>query len=251
MLRLRSSLPAPPPTWSLVLLGLGLALALPAPEAKGAKAAAAQARGTGVTRYEVAAIGDSLTDTRIGGGRYLSELSRWCPESRFDAYGVGGQRTDHMRWRFTVDLLQKRRPPARRPHYSHVIVLGGVNDLSAGSVTAPRVTRIERNLTWMYAKAHALGMKVIAVTVPPWGKLRGSYDKRPDATHELNAWILNRTARQQVDHAVDIHPLLECGDEDVLCSRYRRFPDDQVHWGAKGHRVVADALFHEVFSDCK
>jgi lysophospholipase L1-like esterase len=156
-----------------------------------------------------------------------------------------------MRWRFAVDLLQKSKPAASRPHYGHVIILGGVNDLAAGSVTAPRVTRIERNLTWMYQKGHALGMKVIAVTVPPWGKLRGSYDKRADATRALNQWILGRTAGHAVDHAVDIHPLLGCGDEDVLCPSYRRFPDDQVHWGPPGHRVVADALFREVFADCK
>lgn len=227
------------------------ALVAAVPRAQAVQEPKPEPRGTGVTRYEVAAIGDSLTDQRIGGGQYLRQLARWCPESRFDAYGVGGQRTDHMRWRFTVDLLQRRRPPKARPRYDHVIVLGGVNDLAAGSVTAPRVQRIERNLGWMYGKAHELGMEVIAVTVPPWGKLAGSYDRRGDATRRLNRWILEQPATHRVEHAVDIHPLLECGEDDELCPMYRRFPNDKVHWGPEGHRIVADALFRAAFADCR
>src|SRR5690606_6468882 len=40
--------------------------------------------------YRVAAMGDSLTDPRSHGGKYLEYLRKRCPESRFDSYGIGG-----------------------------------------------------------------------------------------------------------------------------------------------------------------
>ncbi|MEZ4221398.1 MAG: SGNH/GDSL hydrolase family protein [Polyangiaceae bacterium] len=226
---------------ALVLVGAG---AVAAPGAETAEAPPTQ-------RYRVAAIGDSLTDVRVGGGHYLTELARKCPKSRFDAYGVGGQQTLHMRWRFDVDLNQWSKLPARRVDYTHVIVLGGVNDLSAGSVTHPRLGRVKANLAAMYVRGKRRGLRVVAVTLPPWGRLMGGYDKRATATHSLNDWILDRARIGVVDHAVDIHPILSCGDTDELCPRYRRFATDRVHWNHEGHRLVADALHTQVFADCE
>lgn len=202
-------------------------------------------------RYVVAAIGDSLTDPRAGGGKYLSALARRCPESRFDAYGVGGQRTDHMRWRFVSDLFGKSTPWQKKPKYTHVIVLGGVNDLATTSMFDARIERIRANLSYMYAKGHARGLQVIALTVPPFGRLRGVRDRRLEAIEHLNDWIVAQRTSGLVDYAVDIHPLLSCGDSAVLCPSYRRFPNDQVHWGVSGHELVAEALHRQVFSDCR
>lgn len=227
-------------------LGPGLAALLAA-----ALAAAAPSPEPGATRrYSVAAVGDSLTDPRSGGGKYLQELAHRCPESRFDAYGVGGQRTDHMRWRFAHDVLGRgrRHPP---PRYDHVIVLGGVNDvLSAGIHHAP-IARIQRNLTYMYGLATRADVRVVAVTIPPWGRLAGVHDERVRATDRLNAWILARAKHGDVDHAVDIRAALTCGDERSLCPKLRRFPNDLVHWNATGHRAVAELLHRQVFSDCR
>jgi lysophospholipase L1-like esterase len=233
----------------LAVAALGLAL----PNIAGARSSDgnAEKKSPPKRRYVVAAIGDSLTDIRAGGGKYLAALSKKCPESRFDAYGVGGQRTDHMRWRFVSDLFGKSTPWRKKPHYTHVIVLGGVNDLAAASMTDARIGRIERNLAYMYKKGRAKGLGVIAVTVPPFGRLKGSVDKRLDATERLNRWIVQRGKKGEVQVAVDIHPLLSCGDPAVLCPRYRRFADDQVHWGKTGHERVADALYDKAFSDCR
>lgn len=192
--------------------------------------------------YRVAAIGDSLTDTRVGGGRYLDALRKKCPESRFDAYGVGGQQTLHMRWRFQRDVLNKR--------YTDVIVLGGVNDLSARSPSYANTSQARKNLSYMYQSAHRKGLRVIALTVPPWGKLKFG-DRRPEATRELNQWILEQRATGKVDVAVDIQPLLACGDPMNLCSAYRRYPTDAIHWSRTGHDVVAGALATEAFADCR
>ncbi|MBI3200946.1 MAG: SGNH/GDSL hydrolase family protein [Myxococcales bacterium] len=203
------------------------------------------------TRYVVAAVGDSLTDTRAGGGKYLKALSERCPESRFDSYGIGGQRTDHMRWRLADHLFGRGTPLRPRPSYTHVIILGGVNDLAAATPREARIDSIKRNLSQMYKTARDRGVAVVAVTIPPWGRLRGARDKRAEATDALNDWIREQQPSGAVDHAVDIHGLLSCGDPQVLCPKNRRFPNDNVHWGALGHQVVADQLYRDVFSDCR
>ncbi|MCC6901508.1 MAG: SGNH/GDSL hydrolase family protein [Polyangiaceae bacterium] len=203
------------------------------------------------TRYVVAAVGDSLTDTRAGGGKYLKALSERCPESRFDAYGVGGQRTDHMRWRLPDHLFGRGTPLRPRPSYTHVIILGGVNDLAAATPREARIDSIKRNLSQMYKTARDRGVSVVALTIPPWGRLRGARDKRAEATDALNDWIRDQAPSGAVDHAVDIHGVLSCGDPQVLCPKNRRFPNDNVHWGALGHQVVADQLYRDVFSDCR
>jgi hypothetical protein len=108
-------------------------------------------------RYVVGAIGDSLTDPRSGGGKYLKQLARRCPESRFDSHGIGGQQTGHMRWRFAHDVLGRgnRNPP---PRYSHVIVFGGVNDLLSASIHHAPIARTQQNLGFMYQRAKQHGM---------------------------------------------------------------------------------------------
>ena len=201
-------------------------------------------------RYVVAAIGDSLTDPRSGGGKYLKSLAERCPESRFDAYGVGGQRTDHMRWRLTEDLFGRSTPWHKRPQYTHVIILGGVNDLAAATPRDARIERIKGNLSQMYRTARSRGVSVVALTLPPWGRLRGIPDKRAGATDALNAWILEQQGSGAVDHAVDIYGALSCGDARLLCPKHRRFANDHIHWGTAGHSVVAELLHREVFSDC-
>lgn len=202
-------------------------------------------------RYVVAAVGDSLTDTRAGGGRYLRFLADRCPESRFDAYGIGGQRTDHMRWRLTDNLFGRSTPWHERPRYTHVIILGGINDLAAATPREARIERIKANLGQMYKTARARGVSVVALTVPPWGRLRGVTDKRTAATELLNAWILEQATSGVVEHAVDIHGPLSCGDAQVLCPKNRRFANDHIHWGRAGHEIVADALSRQVFADCR
>ncbi len=194
-------------------------------------------------RYVVAAIGDSLTDPRSGGGKYLKALAARCPESRFDAHGIGGQRTDHMRWRFAHDVIGRG--------YTHVIVLGGVNDLLSASIHHAPIARTRRNLSFMYRLARKHGISTIAITVPPWGHLRGVRDARVPATHDLNEWILARAEQGEVDFAVDIRDELSCTGERELCPELRRFPNDLVHWNGEGHRRVADAIARDVFADCR
>ncbi|MCC6217247.1 MAG: SGNH/GDSL hydrolase family protein [Polyangiaceae bacterium] len=200
-------------------------------------------------RYSVAAIGDSLTDPRSGGGGYLEVLRARCPASRFDAYGVGGQRTGHLRWRFAREVLGVGAGP-NAPRYDHVVVLAGVNDLGVQSVRAASSRAARENLAWMYAAARRHGVATIALTLPPWTGVT-SRDARAAETLALNDWIRGRAAAGDVDRVVDVFPLLSCGDSDRLCPSLRRFSDDLVHWNRAGHELVGGALAREIFSDCE
>ena len=188
-------------------------------------------------RYVVAAIGDSLTDTRVGGGRYMAALAKRCPASRFDAYGIGGQFTSDMRARFASDVFA-----AGKPAYTHVIVLGGVNDLLSGRVSVPHAAA---QLDAMYAMARARGLSVIALTVPPWAYGEPTRDRA--RTMELDRWIL----AQPVERVVDVAPLLECGPQKLLCSEYRRMSGDGTHWNERGHERVAAAIWEAALADCE
>ncbi len=201
--------------------------------------------------YLVAAIGDSLTDERVGGGQYVAQLRRRCPGSRFDAYGVGGQRTNHMRWRFRRDVFGLGVRAKSKPAYTHVIVLGGINDLAAQSMYTADVRGIQDNLATMYRQARSRGVAVVALTLPPWGYVPGGYDRRPAATRRVNAWIRKQGREGLVDRVVDIYPLLSCGDVDTLCPRFRRWPKDEIHWNSAGHAIVSERLHRDVFGDCR
>src|SRR5260370_11614486 len=136
----------------------------------------------------VAAMGDSLTDARSGGGKFLDILRERCPRSRFDNYGKGGEMVSQMRRRFTEDLFG-----AGKPAYTHVIVFGGVNDLYSDLTAGRTPALIERDLTAMYEEAHRHGVKVVALTVAPWGGFTRYFNApREAATLEVNRWIVGR-----------------------------------------------------------
>ena len=197
--------------------------------------------------YAVAALGDSLTDFRSHGGGYLRYLKERCPESRFDSYGKGGDMVNQMRRRFGKDLLG--RPDLA---YDHLVVFGGVNDLYSDLTALRTVPKIEADLVAIYAAARERGMKVVAVTVTPWGGFSRYYtEARGRTTLELNRWIMERRGAGVVDFAVDAYPLLSCGSPELLCDRLAEPFHDGLHFGPEGHKKLGAALFDAVFSDCR
>ncbi len=234
---------------SVALVVAGLALA----SASGGRAAADPAPATPTAApatqrrtYVVAAMGDSLSDPKSQGAKYLEPLRAACPKSRFDAYGVGGNMTNMMRKRFARDVLGEG-GDGTKPAYTHVLVLGGIGDILSNE-TAKRTARsIERDLGGMYALAKERGLTVVAMTLPPWGGFKGYDGARHQMTLEVNAWL--RAGPPNVDVVVDLHPLLSCGDANKLCRDYA-WPD-QLHWGPKGHQVVGAELEKRVFFDCR
>ncbi len=203
--------------------------------------------------YTVAAIGDSLTDAKSHGGKYLDYLREKCPASRFDNYGKGGQMVNQMRKRFARDVLGEPPVPGEdKPAYTHVIIFGGVNDLYS-DLTAKRTPRlIQKDLAAMYGAARAKGMKVIAFTVAPWGGFSSYYNgTRGGNTLILNRWISSQLEAKTVDYVIDTYSMLSCGNSERLCPEVSKPFKDGLHFGPEGHQRIGKALYEKVFSDCR
>ena len=135
--------------------------------------------------------------------------------------------------------------------YTHLIVFGGVNDLYSDLTAGRTVEKISRDLAAMYQAAHERGMRVVAITVAPWGGFSRYYNaRRGAATLALNDWIRRQLDSGGVDNVVDAYALLSCGDPERLCEGYRAPFRDGLHFGPAGHRVLAQALFARVFHEC-
>lgn len=196
--------------------------------------------------YRIAALGDSLTDARSGGGGYLRVVAEACPETVIDNYGKGGDMVNQMRRRFERDIL----PRVTERGYTHLVVYGGVNDLYSDETAGRTNDRIQEDLTAIYERAHASGMRVVAVTVSPWGGFtRYFIPRRAETTRQLNAWIAEQGAAERVDRVVDSYPLLSCGDPERLCPDYAR--PDGLHLNALGQERLGRALLETAFPDCK
>ncbi|HEY2405906.1 MAG TPA: GDSL-type esterase/lipase family protein [Polyangiaceae bacterium] len=191
-------------------------------------------------------MGDSLTDPRSHGGGYLDVVRRHCPAARIDNFARGGAMVNQMRRRFDEQVLSS---PIR---YTHLIVFGGVNDLYSDLTALRTPGKIEADLSYMYGAAHARGMKVVALSVAPWGGFTRYFNEsRAAATHALNAWILARPAAHEADAVVDAFALLSCGNADLLCERYAPPFRDGIHFGPAGHELLGEALYRAAFSDCR
>lgn len=199
-------------------------------------------------RYVVAALGDSITDSRVGGGGYLHYLESACPESRFVNFGKGGDMTNQMRKRWQRDIL----PQQESLELNTLLVFGGVNDLYSDLTAGRSNERIEADLSAIYSSAQAAGLEVIAITVSPWGGFTRYFNpRRGKNTRRLNAWLLGLVAEKQLNHAVDSYPLLSCGQPERLCPAYESRYRDGLHLGPQGHQVLGEKLLATVFSDCR
>ncbi|MCH2109404.1 MAG: GDSL-type esterase/lipase family protein, partial [Polyangiaceae bacterium] len=197
--------------------------------------------------YRVAALGDSITDFRSGGGGYLKAIAQECPESRFDNYGKGGDMVNQMLRRWRRDI----RPAVAREKYTTLLVYGGVNDLYSNLSAHRTNARIEKDLATIYQEAEEAGLEVYAMTVSPWGGFKKWYTKeRGRNTQLLNSWILGRLKPGQVKRVLDTYPLLSCGQDEFLCPRYENRFHDGLHPGPAGHALLGSAAHKKLFFDC-
>jgi lysophospholipase L1-like esterase len=197
--------------------------------------------------YRIAAIGDSLTDEHSHGGRFLRVLRRHCPETRIDNYGKGGDMVNQMRRRFDRQIVSL---PAGT--YTHLVVFGGVNDLYSDLSAGRTVAKITADLSHMYEVARSLGMRVVAVTVAPWGGFKRYYnERRAQSTLELNRWIVEQSQTGRIDTVVDAYALLSCGDPERLCDEYSRPFKDGLHFGPEGHERLGASLLEAAFTHCR
>ena len=190
-------------------------------------------------------VGDSLSDEARSGGGFVRLLRERCPHVTFDNRAKGGFMVNQMRRRLEQQIL----PEAG--HYSHAIVFGGVNDLYSDQTAHRTLSRIEADLSSIYAALKARNVEVIAVTVTPWGGFaRWHTPERAQSTLALNRWILEQAAQGTVAAALDAYPLLSCGVPTQLCPELAAPFEDGLHFGKLGHQKLGEALYELAFRGC-
>jgi len=171
-------------------------------------------------------------------GWFLQELTG--PAVRVSVSGVCGELTGEMAMRFRSAVLAH--------HPTHVIILGGTNDLGWNAAPAD----IMRNLLTMYERATAAGINPVPVTVPSirvGDDLRSEEGRRWFAEHldrrrQLNGLIL-RYAESKRLAAFDLFAATAEPESQQLADRYS---NDGLHLTTGGYRVFADRLYQEVFA---
>jgi lysophospholipase L1-like esterase len=156
----------------------------------------------------------------------------------------------------TNQMLRRLRreflPLHQKDPFDTLIVFGGVNDLYSDLSAGRTNDKIESDLASIYATAKDLGLRVVAVTVSPWGGFSRYYNqRRGQNTRLLNSWILGRPAEGGVDVVVDSYPILSCGTPDKLCPEYQGPRPDGLHPGKRGHEILGQALKDKAFADCR
>lgn len=199
-------------------------------------------------RFVTAALGDSITDKKSGGGGFLRHAEASCPESIFLNFGRGGDMTNQMLRRLKNDIL----PRVVKDRIDTLIVFGGVNDLYSDLTAGRKNEVIERDLSAIYALARGAGLRVVAITVSPWGGFSKYWtQRRGENTKLLNSWMMGLVASNKLDLVVDSFPLLSCGQPDILCPEYENRHRDGLHPGPLGHTILGKKLVEIAFPDCR
>lgn len=157
--------------------------------------------------------------------------------------------TNQMRRRFESEIVP------RASEFDTLLFYGGVNDLYSDETAGRTNERIERDASAIFARAKELGLRVVVLTVSPWGGLRRWFtERRGENTRLLNAWLLGLPFTKPsplVDVVVDTYPLLSCGTPTHLCPEYQRKVPDGIHPGPRGHELLGQATLERAFGDCR
>lgn len=193
----------------------------------------------------VLVLGDSLSDPRVGGGRYLGGLRKECAVA-IENVSRGGFMVNQMRRRFEAAF-----PIGALAGYTDMIVFGGVNDLYSDETAGRTFEKISADLSALYRRAKAEDLRVIAITVAPWGGFRRYFnERRAVATERLNQWIAEQRTTGLVDVVVDSYAILSCGDPQRLCPDFEPPFKDGLHVGTKGHERLGHTLVDQAFPAC-
>jgi lysophospholipase L1-like esterase len=172
-------------------------------------------------------------------GHYLQE---WLGASaEIQVRGICGELTGEMVIRFRRDVLQQQP--------SHVVLLGGTNDLGWNAQPA----EIMKNLVKMYESARASQVMPIPVTVP---SIRvDAAGEGPDA----EAWI-----RQHLSLRIELNGLIQeyalskglpwinlfmATVESTTGQLAAQYSNDGLHLTTAGYRLLAQLLYDQVFAE--
>ena len=162
-----------------------------------------------------------------GEGDPQSQFAWWLGQAHPDWVvlnrGVNGERSDQIAARFDHDVA------AHRPDV--VIVIAGVNDVYQGRPVEHVTTQLEG----IYARALALGMRVVAGSIVPYNTATPDQNAR---MHAINDWIRATANADARIRFVDTRRAAAAPDNlDRLASS-----PDELHPDAEGYRRMAKAL---------
>ena len=203
-----------------------------------------------VGRPLVLCFGDSLTvgfqspsrDNPAGVetpyGVFLQEMIG--PSMQVAISGICGELTGEMVMRFRQDVLR------RRP--THVIILGGTNDLGWNA----QAQDIMRNLVKMYEQAKADQIVPVSVTVPSI-RVEGA-----DESQEAQTWIGEHLRRRRELNALIVQyanshqfpniDLFGATVEPRTQQLAETYSNDGLHLTTAGYRKFAQVVYEQVFA---
>jgi lysophospholipase L1-like esterase len=186
----------------------------------------------------IVALGDSTTagtpgflspleSPPVGAGDVTSQYAYWLERRHADwrvlNRGVNGERSDQIRARFETNVL------AERPDV--VVIIAGVNDLYQGRPAAA----VEQHLQWMYERAGAAGIPVVAGSIIPYNTAAPDQNA---GMHAVNAWARAYASSHPNVEFVDTRRAVARPDNlDLLVSS-----PDELHPSPDGYRLMAEAL---------
>jgi lysophospholipase L1-like esterase len=189
-------------------------------------------------RVRIVAMGDSTTAGTpafrspveappSGLGDVKSQYAWWLMQAHPDwdvlNKGVNGERSDQIRARFERDVVEER------PRV--VVLIAGVNDVFQERPAA----HVIEHLGWMYDRAAAEGIRVVAGTIIPYNT--ATQDQNA-SMREVNEWI-RRTARGSATlQFVDTRAAVSAAGKPDMLSETA----DQLHPSPAGYRAMADAI---------
>jgi len=212
--------------------------------------------------FQILAFGDSLTEGWYNSGLKTNPYSNRLKElldlefpGKFDitCMGIAGEKTKEMELRLSETL---KYATDKNIHYSHVIILGGTNDL-------PKYSEHEifNNLCNMYNMVEALNSKVIALTIPQayfttewYVKKREEVNKKiKDKGRERNFVVVD------IETAIPYEKIKDKGRERnfVVVDKETAIPygtknelwDDSLHFSKKGYDRMGELIFQEIKSE--
>jgi lysophospholipase L1-like esterase len=162
-----------------------------------------------------------------GRGDVRSQYAYWLMQARPGwkvlNRGVNGERSDEIRTRFDRDVT------AAKPDV--VVILAGVNDVYQGRTAED----VERNLQWMYDRARAAGIAVVAASVIPYDTASADQNAR---MHAVNDWIRRIAARDSNIVFCDTRRAVASAES---IDRLGSSPDG-LHPDVEGYRRMAEAI---------
>ena len=171
---------------------------------------------------KIIAVGDSITAANFS---YASIIDASCDNVEIVKMAYPGRSAS-----FVYDQIQNRDFSAEG--FTDMIVLAGVND----------VNNAQRGLQRIYQKAHSENLRVVAITLTPWGNYRTWTEQRGQMTHTINNWIRGRANGhlEANDIIVDVYGALGApGNPDALNPAYTQ---DHLHPNQAGHEVIASQV---------